>query len=96
MSPTLLALLVAAGALGGFIAGLVGVGGGIIFTPVLLFTFRGLGIEDPILTPLTLGSGLLCTFAASASGAVAQARKGAIDWRTALTAGGVAAVAVIS
>jgi uncharacterized membrane protein YfcA len=95
MSPTLLALLVAAGALGGFIAGLVGVGGGIIFTPVLLFTFRGLGIEDPVLTPLTLGSGLLCTFAASASGAAAQARKDAIDWRTALTAGGIAALAVI-
>ena len=95
MSPTLLALLVAAGALGGFIAGLVGVGGGIIFTPVLLFTFRGLGIEDPVLTPLTLGSGLLCTFAASASGAAAQAGKDAIDWRTALTAGGIAALAVV-
>lgn len=95
MSPELVALLVAAGALGGFIAGLVGVGGGIIFTPVLLFTFRGLGLEDPVLTPLTLGSGLLCTFAASASGAVAQARKDAVDWRTALTAGAVAALAVI-
>ncbi|MEM1054791.1 MAG: sulfite exporter TauE/SafE family protein [Bacteroidota bacterium] len=95
MSLELLPLLVAAGALGGFIAGLVGVGGGIIFTPVLLFTFRGLGIEDPVLTPLTLGSGLLCTFAASASGAAAQARKDAIEWRTALTAGAFAALAVI-
>ncbi|MEM6326517.1 MAG: sulfite exporter TauE/SafE family protein [Bacteroidota bacterium] len=95
MSPDLLALLLGVGALAGFIAGLVGVGGGILFTPVLLFTFRGLGIEDPVLTPLTLGSGLLCTFAASASGAAAQARKGAIDWRTALTAGSIAAVAVV-
>ena len=95
MSLSLFALLVGAGALGGFIAGLVGVGGGIIFGPVLFFTFQGLGIEDPILTPLTLGSSLLCTFAASASGAVAQARKGAVDGRTALAAGGVAALAVI-
>jgi uncharacterized membrane protein YfcA len=95
MSLPVLALLLAAGAVGGFIAGLVGVGGGIIFTPVLLFTFKGLGIEDPILTPLTLGSGLLCTLAASASGALAQRAKGAIDYRTALGAGAVAAVAVI-
>ena len=95
MTPSILALLIAAGAIGGFIAGLVGVGGGIIFTPVLLFTFRGLGIEDPILTPLTLGSGLLCTLAASASGALAQRAKGAIDARTALGAGAVAALAVV-
>ncbi len=91
----MLLLLIVAGALGGFIAGLVGVGGGVIFGPVLFFAFQAMGIEDPVLTPLTLGSSLLCTFAASASGAVAQARAGAIDWRTALTAGGLAAVAVV-
>ena len=91
----MLPLLLAAGAVGGFVAGLVGVGGGVIFGPVLFFTFQAAGLEDPILTPLTLGSSLLCTFAASASGAVGQARKGAIDGRTALVAGGVAAVAVV-
>ena len=91
----MLALLLLAGALGGFVAGLVGVGGGVIFGPVLFFTFQAAGVEDPILTPLTLGTSLLCTFAASASGAVAQARAGAIDRRTALVAGAVAAVAVV-
>ncbi|WP_420455902.1 TSUP family transporter [Rubrivirga sp.] len=88
-------LLLVAGAVGGFVAGLVGVGGGIIFGPVLFFVFQAAGIEDPILTPLTLGSSLLCTFAASASGTVAQARAGAIDRRTALVVGAVAAVAVV-
>lgn len=91
----MLLILLVAGALGGFIAGLVGVGGGVIFGPVLFFSFQAAGIEDPILTPLTLGSSLLCTFAASASGALAQGRAGAIDGRTALVAGGVAAVAVV-
>jgi len=90
-----LVILLVAGALGGFIAGLVGVGGGVIFGPVLFFTYQAAGIEDPLLTPLTLGTSLLCTFAASTSGAVAQHRAGAIDWRTALVAGGVAAVAVV-
>lgn len=91
----MLLILLVAGALGGFIAGLVGVGGGVIFGPVLFFSFQAAGIEDPVLTPLTLGSSLLCTFAASASGTVAQARAGAIDPRTALVSGGVAAIAVV-
>ncbi len=76
-------------------AGLVGVGGGVIFGPVLFFTFQAAGIEDPVLTPLTLGTSLLCTFAASASGTVAQREAGAIDTRTALVAGAFAAVAVV-
>ena len=91
----MLLLLLVAGAVGGFIAGLVGVGGGVIFGPVLFFTYQAAGVEDPVLTPLTLGTSLLCTFAASASGAVAQARLGAIDRRTALVSGAVAAVAVV-
>lgn len=95
MSLSVLALLIVAGAAGGFVAGLVGVGGGVIFGPVLLFTFAGLGITDPVLAPLTLGSSLLCTLAASASGAVVQHTKGGIDWRTALGAGAFAAVAVV-
>ena len=96
MSPELIALLVGAGALGGFLAGLLGIGGGVIFGPVLFFLFSGIGIEDPLLTPLTLGSSLLCTLAASASAAVAQRSAGAVDRRTAAAAGGVAAAAVLA
>lgn len=91
----MLFLLLVAGAVGGFVAGLVGVGGGVIFGPVLFFFYQAAGVEDPVLTPLTLGTSLLCTFAASASGAVAQRRAGAIDARTALVAGAFAAVAVV-
>ena len=76
-------------------AGLIGIGGGVIFGPVLFFAFGAAGIDDPVLTPLTLGSSLLCTFAASASGAVRQHRAGAVEWRTALVVGALAAVAVV-
>jgi len=86
-----LELLIIIGALGGFIAGLLGIGGGVIFGPALFFVFEKAGIQDPVLIPLTLGSSLLCTLAASASGAVAQQSAGAIDWRTAGVAGGLAA-----
>lgn len=95
MSLSIVALMIAAGALGGFVAGLIGIGGGVIFGPVLLFTFAGLGITDPVLAPLTLGSSLLCTFAASASGAVVQHQKGGIDPKTALASGAAATVTVV-
>ena len=91
----MLFVLILVGAVGGFVAGLVGVGGGVIFGPALLFAYQAAGIEDPILTPLVVGSSLLCTFAASASGTVAQLRADAVDRRTALVAGGFAAVAVV-
>lgn len=87
-------LIFAAGLAGGFIAGMVGVGGGVIFSPVLLLTLQSTGVTDPVLTPLTLGSSLLCTLAASASGAVSQWRRGAVALRTAVAAGGAAALAV--
>lgn len=90
-----LLLLLVAGAVGGFLAGLVGVGGGIIFGPVLFFTYQAAGVTDPVLTPLTLGTSLLCTFAASTSGTVGQWRAGAVDGRTSLVVGALAAVAVV-
>ena len=91
----MLFVLLLVGAIGGFLAGLVGVGGGIIFGPALFFTYQAAGIEDPVLTPLTLGTSLLCTFAASASGTVSQVQAGAVDRRTALVVGAIAAVAVV-
>ena len=91
----MLLVLLLVGALGGFIAGLVGIGGGVIFGPALFFAFGAAGVTDPVLTPLTLGTSLLCTFAASASGTVAQREHGAIDGRTALVTGAFAAVAVV-
>lgn len=55
-------LLFIIGLFGGLIAGLLGVGGGIIFTPVLFFLFDG-NVEHPVLW--TIATSLLCTFFAA-------------------------------
>ncbi len=89
-----LSLLLAAGAAGGFLVGLVGVGGGIVYAPALLFFLRARGVEDPVLTPLVLGSSLLCVGAAALSGALRQWRAGAVHARVALVSGLAAAAAV--
>jgi uncharacterized membrane protein YfcA len=57
-------ILLLTGVFGGILAGLLGVGGGLIFTPVLIFLFAG-QFADPV--PWIIGTSLICTFAASAS-----------------------------
>lgn len=93
MDGTHIALLLTTGLLAGFVAGLIGVGGGIIFTPVLFFYFRAVGYADA-LPELALGSSLLCTFIAALSSAWSQYRRGAVNGRVTVIVGVSSAVAV--
>lgn len=68
MEPIYLILI---GVLGGLIAGSMGVGGGIIFTPVLYFLFESEGIENSV--QWSISSGLLCTFVAASTSTIRQA-----------------------
>lgn len=65
-----LILLLFLGIISGIIAGLFGLGGGILFTPILFVMFNNAGLEDPVL--LTVGSSLFCTFIASAGSSLRQ------------------------
>ena len=94
MDWTSLVLLVGAGLAGGFIAGLIGVGGGIVFAPVLFFYFQSAGVAAEVVTPLTLGSSLLCTLVAALVSAAFQHRARAVDIRVALAVGLFSAIAV--
>lgn len=87
-------LLLLAGLVAGFIAGLVGVGGGIIFAPVLFFYFQAAGVSAAVLTPLTLGSSLLCTLLVALASAYHQHRRGAVLPRLMVIVGLCSAVAV--
>ncbi len=86
--------LVVAGAAGGFLAGLLGIGGGVIFAPVLLFSFRALGIPEEAVVPLTAGSSLFCTMLTAFSGAWGYQQRKSVHYRTALWTGAGSAVAV--
>lgn len=66
-------LLLCLGIVAGVLAGLFGVGGGILFTPILFFIFSGQDVVNPV--TWTIGTSLFCTFTASFSSSVQQFRQ---------------------
>ena len=89
------ALLVGAGFTAGYIAGLIGLGGGVIFAPVLFFYFNGTGVAASLVTPLTIGSSLLCTLVAAVSSSWFHYREDAVLPHVAVPVGLASAVAIL-
>lgn len=87
MALTHLFLLLGAGLAAGFVAGLIGVGGGIIFAPVLFFYYQAIGTAPEVIAPLTIGSSLFCTFLAAIASAWTQYGRRAVVTRVAVTVG---------
>ncbi|PQJ36409.1 hypothetical protein BSZ35_09780 [Salinibacter sp. 10B] len=86
--------LAVAGLGAGVLAGLVGIGGGVIFTPVLFAVYGVLDVPEAVRTPLTVGTGLFCTGIAAGASAGHHLRKGAVWPRMALGVGMASAGAV--
>ena len=76
----MLALLLAIGAFAGVIAGLLGVGGGIILVPAFYYAFAGLGHDGPDLMRVCLATSLATIIVTSLRSVLAHHRKGAVDW----------------
>lgn len=73
------------GVIAGVIAGLFGLGGGILFTPILFIVFSDAGIENPVV--LTIGSSLFCTFIAAFGSSVRQFQQKNFYWSEGITMG---------
>ncbi len=87
-------LVIIASGLVGFVSGLVGVGGGFIMTPTLIF----LGVPSPV----AVATGASQIAATSLSGLIPQAQRRNVDWRMGLllsiggVAGGLVGVSIFS
>jgi len=77
--PTAWIALLAAGIVINLLAGLLGVGGGIITVPVLLDVFNRLGMPDTTATPLAIGTAQASVLVASVAAVLAHWRGGTID-----------------
>jgi uncharacterized protein len=72
-------LLVATGALSGFLAGLFGIGGGAVLVPVFYECFRLAGVPLEVRMPLCVGTSLAVIIPTSIAAFRAQYRRGAVD-----------------
>ncbi|MDY0205256.1 MAG: sulfite exporter TauE/SafE family protein [Pseudomonas sp.] len=74
------ALYLLLGAAAGVLAGLFGVGGGLIIVPVLVFSFSTQGFAPEILTHLAVGTSLATIVFTSINSIREHHRRGAVQW----------------
>lgn len=68
------------GAVAGFSAGLLGIGGGLIIVPVLFYIFTAQGYQDQYLMHMALATSLATIVITSLSSTLAHHKRGAILW----------------
>ncbi|MEM1374128.1 MAG: sulfite exporter TauE/SafE family protein [Pseudomonadota bacterium] len=74
------ALLLVIGAFAGVLAGLLGVGGGIVLVPAFLYAFRATGFDGPEVMQLCVATSLATVVVTSLRSVAAHQKKGAVDW----------------
>ncbi len=72
-------VLLLAGVGAGLIAGLLGVGGGIILVPVLYYLFTAMGIDEAVRMHVAVGTSLTTIIATSIASIRAHHKRGAVD-----------------
>ncbi|WP_305856190.1 sulfite exporter TauE/SafE family protein [Balneatrix alpica] len=77
---TVLLLYLVLGACAGVLAGLFGIGGGLIIVPALVFTFSAQGVSPDVLTHLAVGTSLATIVVTSLSSVRAHHQRGAVLW----------------
>lgn len=76
----LLLMYLALGAVAGVLAGLLGVGGGVIIVPALIYSFAWQGVPESVLTHLAVGTSLATIAVTSISSVRAHHLHGAVLW----------------
>ncbi|SDN27673.1 Uncharacterized membrane protein YfcA [Lutimaribacter pacificus] len=73
-------LLVVIGGFAGVLAGLLGVGGGIVLVPAFFYTFKTLGYDGPQLMQVCLATSLATIVVTSVRSVLTHNKRGAVDW----------------
>ena len=77
---TFIAFYLGLGVVAGLLGGMLGVGGGIVVVPALIWIFKQEGVQPEVLTHLAIGTSLAGIIFTSLSAISAQQKRGAIDW----------------
>ena len=87
--------LLLAGLCGGFLAGLLGIGGGVIYILILQSALSNAGVCDEEIVSYTIANSLFAIFIASASGNIKSILNRNIDYREVLLIGIISSVIAI-
>ncbi|MDT8856256.1 sulfite exporter TauE/SafE family protein [Paracoccaceae bacterium Fryx2] len=91
----MLAMLLAIGAFAGVIAGLLGVGGGLVLVPAFFFAFESLGYGGPYLMQICLATSLATIVVTSVRSVLGHHRKASVDWEVLRRWGPVVAMGAV-
>lgn len=72
--------LLTTGAVAGFLAGLLGVGGGIVIVPVLFTVLGAAGVDMEVRLHMAIGTSMATIIPTSITSVIAHHRRGAVDW----------------
>jgi uncharacterized membrane protein YfcA len=76
----ILFMYILVGAAAGVLAGLLGIGGGLVIVPMLVFCFVRQGIPDAVIMHLALGTSLASIMFTAVSSFWAHHKRGAVHW----------------
>ena len=87
MEPVLFCLLIVTGLFAGFMSGLLGVGGGFIFAPVMYYVLKMSGVAPETAILVAFGTSLSVALPTVLTSALGHTKKGNVIWHDAAVIG---------
>ncbi|SNX29254.1 Uncharacterized membrane protein YfcA [Polynucleobacter meluiroseus] len=74
-------MLMLCGSISGFMAGLLGIGGGMILVPFMILVFNHLGFNQHVIVHMAIATGMATILFTTTSAILAHHKHGSIDWK---------------
>jgi len=76
-----IAMLMLCGSISGFLAGLLGIGGGMVLVPFMILVFNHLGFSQDVIVHMAIATGMATILFTTTSAIWAHHKHGSIEWK---------------
>lgn len=84
LTPQIIMLILLFGAIAGFLAGLLGIGGGVVLVPLFLWLFPVAGFPPELVVHTAFGTSLAIILPTAVSSTLGHRKRGNVDWHMVL------------